>query len=197
VSQPDFSADETLALLRQFEDEWALRDPVAAGHLRPPASRQEVDALFARFGPHARMPESVRALFLWHNGSAPGCLPGQIWFFALEEVLQRYLESLQGQALWAFERPGLYLEQWVPIFGIEKDLGVVDCRTGEILCHTVWSEEPIVGRQPSLAAVIHLWIRALREGAWLFPEAGVRERPDVDDVARRAIGDTPDVQAFI
>ena len=197
MSQPDTSADETLALLRQFEDEWALRDPVAASHLRPPAQRQEVDAVFARFGPGAQVPEGVRALFLWHDGWAQSSLRGDIYLLSLDNVLQCYLQSLQRQADVAFESPGLYLTQWVPIFGIDQGFIVVDCRTGQMLRHTSWGEEPIVGRQPSLAAVIRLWIRALREGAWLFPEAGVRERPDVDNVARRAIGDTPDVLAFI
>jgi hypothetical protein len=147
------------------------------------------------------LPEEARALWRWHNGQRSSRVDrhflGGVWFYSLEQSATFYRNLMQAQRDVRFEWPDFYQAHWIPLFDIGQDSGVIDCRTGEVLRHTSFNTPSIVGRQPSLSAVVRLWLRAIREGAWLFPEPGLREFPDVDQDARLAISTSAGDLAFI
>lgn len=199
LSPPDSSADDLHALLVKFEREWAARAPEAAATLRPPATDDEIERALTRLNPPAPVPDDARALWHWHNGQGgtSNDFVGGMYFYGLDDVERLYSGALQAQADVVVEQPDLYRPEWVPLVDVKQASAVIDCRTGEVLLHSFLDERIILGRQPSLGALVQLWIRAIREGAWLFPEAGVRAYPDYDESVRTAIADSADDLVFI
>lgn len=200
LSPPGSSADGLHALLVEFEQEWAARAPEAAATLRPPANEEEIERAVNRLGLSPPAPADALALWRWHDGQQPAGASdrvGGMYFYSLDDAVRTYRSLLQAQADVVAELPDLYQTWWVPLVDVKQNSAVIDWRTGEVLLHSVFDERIILGRQPSLAAVLRLWIRAIREGAWLFPEPGVRAYPDYDQSVRTAIADSPDDLVFI
>jgi hypothetical protein len=190
--------DSVQALLVEFEREAKERAPAAAGSLSPPADDQQIDELAARLQLPFPIPADVRHLWKWHAGQEPlrdWHTFANVWFYPFPRVEDTYRMGLEAQEDMREELPDLYRPEWLPIADIAQNEIVVDCSTGELLVHSFFEGGPILGRLPSLAAVLGLWLRALREGAWLFPEGEV---PSIPDEQRcRAIANSPDELRFI
>jgi hypothetical protein len=185
--------------LDEFEAEWTQRDPRSAATLRPPASQAEIDDMVRRLG-LVDLPADLVALWTWHDGQdltpAAGRIAG-LWFYSLKEAEQRYRMGLRSLSELGLDRPGIYNHLWLPLFNMRQDSAVAVCDTGEILIHSFQDEDIILGRQPNLASVVRLWLRALRANAWRFQEQDERTIADWDDAQRREIATSSDELAFV
>lgn len=159
-------------LLHDLESELAAAGAPFSSHANAGIRDDEVDDLLATAGLH--VPTELREWWRWHDGCrvdlrrpfAQEIGPGSWSPMSLAEALAdraSWLESATGEAdYWA--------ETWLPFAYGSPDhrrlVGRLDESTADELCVGLWFVFDVPPREPvecSLADVVTVWLRALRE----------------------------------
>jgi len=118
--------------------------PEALNNLRPPATAGQIDDAGAALG--IRFPESLRALYLLHDGEAnnwpPGVFDDGHWFMPLDEMLAHrtslaeFADEIPADSLAAWKKaiedhvisvsgpvkPHIYSKRWIPLTSSNGDV---------------------------------------------------------------------------
>lgn len=154
-----------------------------ASRLQAPLSKSDIDALEKRFD--AFVPESVRALYMWHDGQDPevtASFANNMMFLPLEEALITKAE-FDGMIGYDFELENWWHPGWLPLFtnggGVYLVLDQVGVHTGEpgqlLYFFDDYENRPIVARslKAFLTAVVDYYEQT--------PVEDVKESFDLDN----------------
>ena len=186
--------DRLIQRLADLEREWRLQGAPVAEKAAPGLTDAQIDVLMAPVG--IDLPDELRAWWRWHNGLVEdgtdygfgptfdfGSVgPGAWQLISLEEAIDRYqCESRSAQ--W----PGdpiagefYWRDSWFPFAAASQDVLFLDtaeatsdvCAPVRFRASENWRYWD-VPQAPSLADGVGMWVRALREGYFVWdPDAG-------------------------
>lgn len=133
---------------------------------------ETLESLLSEIGLPVKVPAEARALWRWHDGQdirgSEDRLEGA-YFYSIEESRRWYDFGREMQAQLS-DTVNVFRDEWLPILDFRQDKILLDCVTGEILLQVAEDPRGIVASQPSLAALLGLWLSAISNGVWLAPE---------------------------
>jgi hypothetical protein len=174
------------ATLRELEEHWGRLGLPVARLLRPGADR---DTISERVGALSLTPSSeLLDWWSWHDGATSECYRLSIGPGLYTETLETCLSEHDRLEAFSWEPQ---LRQWFPIASeLGGGLVIVRCSDEDALRSPVtfvnkFGEIPPADAwQPSIHAMVQLWLERLRSGLWIADESGyaIESREDVDSL---------------
>lgn len=157
-------------LLQELEAELKRSAPESAAVLRPGLGRHEIETLLGQLA--QPVPEDVRQLYAWHDGTEPtwGSIRAELFTTGEFLPLQAAL-SIRD----AVVENGKWDERWLPVFGDERHyyFHAVVCGTegGAVVSVSYLDLPDFDFEYPSLRGLVESLVRRWRAGAY-HPASG-------------------------